>query len=66
MNENGELLIQVNFDDLYLDMLSNTGVEDFVSLLEPLGINVDKAPDFWANSISIITKYIDEIEKLAK
>ena len=47
-------------------MLSNTGVEDFVSLLEPLGINVDKAPDFWANSISVITKYIDEIEKLAK
>ena len=65
-NENGELLIQENFDDLYLDMLSNTGVEDFVSLLEPFGINADEDPDFWANGISVITKYIDEIEKLAK
>ncbi len=64
-NDNGELQILENFDDLYLDMLSNTGVEDFVSLLEPFDIDAED-PEFWANGISVITKYIDEIEKLAK
>lgn len=64
-DENGEFQIQEDFDDLYIDMLSNTGVEDFKSLLEPFGIDAD-APDFWANGLSLITDYIDEIEKLAK
>ena len=64
-NDNGELQILENFDDLYLDMLSNTGVEDFVSLLEPFDIDAED-PEFWANGISVITKYIDEIERLAK
>ena len=54
-----------DFSDLYLDMLSNTGVEDFVSLLEPFGLDA-LAPDFWANGLKTITKYIDEIERLAK
>lgn len=64
-DENGEFQIQEDFDDLYIDMLSNTGVEDFKSLLEPFGIDAE-APDFWANGLSLITDYIDEIEKLAK
>lgn len=64
-DENGEFTIQEDFDDLYIDMLSNTGVEDFKSLLEPFGIDAD-APDFWAKGLSLITDYIDEIEKLAK
>lgn len=64
-DENGEFQIQEDFDDLYIDMLSNTGVEDFKSLLEPFGIDAG-APDFWTNGLSLITDYIDEIEKLAK
>jgi oligoendopeptidase F len=64
-DENGEFQIQEDFDELYIDMLSNTGVEDFKSLLEPFGIDAD-APDFWSNGLSLITDYIDEIEKLAK
>jgi oligoendopeptidase F len=63
--ENGEFQMQEDFDDLYIDMLSNTGVEDFKSLLEPFGIDAD-APDFWAKGLSLISDYIDEIEKLAK
>ena len=54
-----------DFAELYMDMLSNTGVEDFVSLLEPFGIDAS-APDFWHNGLKLITKYIDEIERLAK
>lgn len=64
-NENDESQMQESFDDLYLDMLSNTGIEDFKSLLEPFGIDADD-PEFWANGLSVITEYIDEIEKLAK
>ena len=64
-NENRDFQIQEDFDDLYIDMLSNTGVEDFKSLLEPFGIDA-YASDFWANGLSLITEYIDEIEKLAK
>lgn len=63
--ENGDFQIQEDFDDLYIDMLSNTGIEDFKSLLEPFGIDAS-APDFWAKGLSLITDYIDEIEKLAK
>jgi len=54
-----------DFSELYIDMLSNTGVEDFVSLLEPFDIDAT-APDFWANGLNLIKKYIDEIERLAK
>ncbi len=64
-DEEGEFKIQEDFDDLYIDMLSNTGVEDFKSLLEPFGIDAD-SPDFWSNCLSLITDYINEIEKLAK
>lgn len=64
-DENGEYQIQEDFDDLYIDMLSNTGVEDFKSLLKPFGIDAE-SPDFWAKGLSLISDYIDEIEKLAK
>lgn len=63
--ENSEFELKESFADLYIDMLSNTGIEDFKSLLEPFGIDAD-SPDFWANGLSVITDYIDEIEKLAK
>lgn len=63
--EDGEFEIREDFADLYIDMLSSTGVEDFVSLLAPFGIEAD-APDFWAKGMKVIDEYIDEIEKLAK
>lgn len=63
--ENKDYHVEEDFDDLYIDMLSNTGIEDFKSLLEPFGIDAD-SPDFWAEGLSTITEYIDEIEKLAK
>lgn len=63
--ENSEFELKESFADLYIDMLSNTGIEDFKSLLEPFGIDAN-SPDFWANGLSVITDYIDEIEKLAK
>ena len=59
------MVMPENFDDLYLDMLSNTGIENFKSLLEPFGIDADDA-EFWAKGLSVITEYIDEIERLAK
>ncbi len=64
-DERSELEVLEDFADLYIDMLSNTGVEDFKSLLEPFGIDAS-APDFWNNGLKLITRYIDEIEKLAK
>lgn len=64
-DENREYDIKEDFDDLYIDMLASTGVEDYKSLLEPFGIDAD-SPNFWANGLQLITDYIDEIEKLAK
>ena len=64
-DENGEFEIQEDFADLYIDMLSNTGVENFKGLLEPFGIDAD-SPDFWTDGLKLISDYIDEIEKLAK
>ncbi len=62
---NHEFQVQERFDELYLDMLSSTGVEDYKSLLEPFGIEAND-PDFWTNGLSVITEYIDEIERLAE
>ncbi len=64
-DENNEFEVRESFADLYIDMLSNTGIEDFKSLLEPFGIDAD-SPEFWSNGLSIINEYIDEIERLAK
>ena len=64
-DENHEFGAHERFDELYIDMLSNTGIEHFKSLLEPFGIDAD-SPDFWADGLSLITDYIEEIEKLAK
>lgn len=64
-DEESEFEKREDFDDIYMEMLSSTGVEDFVSLLEPFGIDA-ASPDFWANGMKLIKKYIDEIERLAK
>lgn len=63
--ENSEFEVRESFADLYLDLLTNTGIENFKSLLEPFGIDADD-PEFWANGLSVITEYINEIEMLAK
>ena len=64
-DENHEGQLHESFEDLYLNMLSCTGIEDYKSLLEPFDIDADD-PEFWHNGLSLITEYIDEIEKLAK
>ena len=63
--DNSEFEVRESFADLYIDMLTNTGIEDFKSLLEPFGIDAN-SPDFWADGLAVITEYIDEIERLAK
>ncbi len=64
-DEDREFETKEDFPSLYFNMLASTGVENFVSLLEPFGIDAT-SPDFWDNGLSLITKYIDEIERLAK
>ncbi len=49
----------------YTDMLSNTGLEDIDSLLEPFELDINEA-DFWSSALIPISKEIDEIERLAK
>lgn len=63
--EDGEFEKKEDFSELYIDMLANTGVENFANLLEPFGLD-GTAPDFWINGLKLISKYIDEIERLAK
>ncbi len=63
--EKSELENTEDFADLYIDMLSNTGVENYKSLLEPFGIDATD-PMFWVKGLKLIERYINEIEKLAK
>ena len=50
---------------MYLDMLSKTGVERYDLLLKPFGLNA-KDTKFWNKGLSLISSYIDELEKLDK
>ncbi len=54
-----------NFADKYLDMLSQTGVKRYDELLKPFGLDA-KSPEFWNKGLSLISSYIDELEKLDK
>lgn len=54
-----------NFSDTYLNMLSLTGVKRYDELLKPFGLNA-KSPTFWNMGLSLISSYIDELEKLDK
>ncbi len=54
-----------NFVGRYVDMLRNTGIEDYRDLLRPFKLNPDKA-DFWFEAIDVISARIDMIEDLAK
>lgn len=55
----------VGFEDKYLDLLSETGVKKYDMLLKPFGLNA-KDKDFWNKGLSVISGYIDELEKLDK
>ena len=46
-------------------MLSLTGVKKYDELLKPFGLN-PKDTKFWNMGLSLISKYIDELEKLDK
>ena len=54
-----------HFAEMYLDMLSKTGVERYDELLKPFGLNAKDAK-FWNKGLSLITSYIDELERLDK
>lgn len=54
-----------DFPDKYLDMLSKTAITEYDELLKPFGLNPDD-PDFWSKGLSLISHYIDELEKLDK
>ena len=53
------------FADKYLEMLSLTGVKKYDELLKPFGLNAKDAK-FWNKGLSLISSYIDELEKLDK
>lgn len=54
-----------NFPDKYLHMLSKTAITEYDELLKPFGLNPDD-PEFWNKGLSLISHYIDELEKLDK
>ena len=54
-----------NFADKYMDMLSKTAITDYKKLLSPFGLNPE-SPDFWDKGLSLISNYIDELERLDK
>lgn len=54
-----------DFADKYLDMLSKTALEDYDKILKPFGLNPNNA-EFWEYGLSLISSYIDLLEKLDK
>ena len=54
-----------NFADKYMQMLSQTAITDYKKLLKPFNLNPEDA-DFWNKGLSLISSYIDELERLDK
>ena len=54
-----------NFEDKYLDMLAHTGSKKYDQLLKPFGLDA-RNPEFWNKGLSLISSYIDELERLDK
>lgn len=54
-----------NFPAQYLDMLSKTAITEYDELLAPFGLNPSDAA-FWNKGLSLISGYIDELERLDK
>ena len=44
-------------------MLSKTAITDYGELLAPFGLNPND-PEFWNEGLSLISGYIDELERL--
>ncbi len=54
-----------NFPAKYMEMLSKTAITDYGELLAPFGLNPND-PGFWNKGLSLISGYIDELERLDK
>ena len=54
-----------DFPDKYLHMLTQTALMDYDKLFKPFGLNPNDA-DFWNKGLSLISSYIDELERLDK
>ena len=46
-------------------MLTKTAITDYGKLFKPFGFNLND-PDFWNKGLSLISSYIDELERLDK
>lgn len=51
------------FAEKYLDMLSAGGTKRHKELLAPFGLDASD-PDFWAQGLSLIGRFIDELEEM--
>ena len=54
-----------DFADKYLNMLSETGIKRYDELLKPFGLDAHNQ-GFWNKGLSLISEYIDELERLDK
>ena len=54
-----------NFEDKYLHLLSQTAIGDYDQILKPFDLNLNDAA-FWQYGLSLISAYIDELERLDK
>lgn len=54
-----------DFPEKYMHMLSETGIKRYDQLLKPFGLDA-KNPEFWNKGLSLISSYIDELERLDK
>ncbi len=54
-----------DFPAKYMKMLSQTAVTDYKQLLKPFGLDPTDS-DFWNKGLSLISGYIDELERLDK
>lgn len=54
-----------DFSAQYMDMLSKTAITEYNDLLQPFGLNPSDT-EFWNKGLSLISGYIDELERLDK
>lgn len=54
-----------NFPDKYMEMLAQTPYLEYDELFAPFGLK-PSSPDFWNKGLSLISDYIDELERLDK
>lgn len=54
-----------DFPDKYMEMLAQTPYLEYDKLFAPFGLK-PSSPDFWNKGLSLISDYIDELERLDK